>query len=127
SLPGRFAVSALAAMALAAGAAFVHAGFGSRGRLRAWPEPRAGERILIVAPHPDDEALAAGGLIQRAVARGARVRIVILTDGDGFRVAAARFAGRPAPRPAEYARLSEARPQDSLSAAALLGGPGQPR
>ena len=38
--------------------------------------------LLIVAPHPDDESLAAGGLIQRALARGARVHIVFVTDGD---------------------------------------------
>lgn len=40
------------------------------------------ERTLIVAPHPDDDAIGAGGLIQRAVASGARVRIVFATDGD---------------------------------------------
>jgi LmbE family N-acetylglucosaminyl deacetylase len=38
--------------------------------------------LLIIAPHPDDESLAAGGLIQRAIARGARVHIVFVTDGD---------------------------------------------
>ena len=38
--------------------------------------------LLIVAPHPDDESLAAGGLIQRAFAHGARVHVVFVTDGD---------------------------------------------
>ncbi|HXS74286.1 MAG TPA: PIG-L family deacetylase [Rhodanobacteraceae bacterium] len=38
--------------------------------------------LLIVAPHPDDESLAAGGVIQRALAHGARVHIVFVTDGD---------------------------------------------
>lgn len=38
--------------------------------------------LLIIAPHPDDESLAAGGLIQRALAHGARVHIVFVTDGD---------------------------------------------
>ncbi len=37
---------------------------------------------MILAPHPDDEALAAGGLIQHAVAKGAAVRVVFATDGD---------------------------------------------
>jgi len=36
------------------------------------------DRVLIVAPHPDDETLATGGLIQRA----GEVRIVIVTDGE---------------------------------------------
>ena len=42
----------------------------------------AGDRVLVLAPHPDDESLACGGIIQRALARGARVRIVFLTYGD---------------------------------------------
>ncbi len=40
------------------------------------------ERVLIIAPHPDDESLACGGLIQRAVAAGADVRVLFLTNGD---------------------------------------------
>lgn len=27
----------------------------------------AADRLLMLAPHPDDEALAAGGLLQRAI------------------------------------------------------------
>jgi LmbE family N-acetylglucosaminyl deacetylase len=40
------------------------------------------DRILIFAPHPDDESLAAGGLIQRAYATGCAVRVVFATDGE---------------------------------------------
>ena len=39
-------------------------------------------RLLVVVPHPDDETLAAGGLIQIALAIGAALRVVIATDGD---------------------------------------------
>jgi len=39
-------------------------------------------RLLVVAPHPDDETLAAGILIQRVLAAGGRVDILLLTDGD---------------------------------------------
>jgi len=42
----------------------------------------AASRILLFAPHPDDETLAAGGLLQQAVAAGACVHIVLATDGD---------------------------------------------
>jgi len=40
------------------------------------------DRTLIIAPHPDDESIAAGGLLQRAIAAGGEVRIVFVTDGD---------------------------------------------
>lgn len=38
--------------------------------------------LMVLAPHPDDESLAAGGLIQRAHAHGARVSVVCVTDGE---------------------------------------------
>ena len=38
--------------------------------------------VLMLAPHPDDETLGAGGLLQRAAAAGARVQVALLTDGD---------------------------------------------
>src|SRR5260221_12065756 len=37
-------------------------------------------RLLIVSPHPDDEVLAAGGLMQRLGAAHGTVRVVYLTD-----------------------------------------------
>jgi LmbE family N-acetylglucosaminyl deacetylase len=39
-------------------------------------------RLLVFAPHPDDETLATGELIQHALASGAAVRVVFATDGD---------------------------------------------
>jgi LmbE family N-acetylglucosaminyl deacetylase len=39
-------------------------------------------RLLVVAPHPDDETLAAGLLIQQVLAAGGAVRVLLLTDGD---------------------------------------------
>jgi LmbE family N-acetylglucosaminyl deacetylase len=44
------------------------------------PEKRT--RLTVLAPHPDDEALGAGGLIQQAIAAGVEVRVVFGTDGD---------------------------------------------
>ena len=37
---------------------------------------------MMFAPHPDDESLAAGVFLQRAVAAGAAIRIVYCTDGE---------------------------------------------
>src|SRR5438105_6795742 len=40
------------------------------------------DRVLVLAPHPDDESLGAAGLIQCAVAAHARVCVVFATNGD---------------------------------------------
>lgn len=40
------------------------------------------DRVMVLAPHPDDETLAAGGLLQKAVAASAAVHVVCVTDGD---------------------------------------------
>ena len=42
----------------------------------------AAKTILVVAPHPDDEALTAAGTVQAAVAAGHTVKIVVVTNGD---------------------------------------------
>lgn len=39
-------------------------------------------RLLVVAPHPDDETIGNGILIQRVLAAGGAVRVLLLTDGD---------------------------------------------
>ena len=38
-------------------------------------------RLLVVAPHPDDETLATGVLVQQVLAAGGEVRILLLTAG----------------------------------------------
>ncbi|MCA2977910.1 MAG: PIG-L family deacetylase [Myxococcaceae bacterium] len=38
--------------------------------------------VLVLAPHPDDEVLMAGGALAAAVARGAQVAVVVVTNGD---------------------------------------------
>ncbi|MDR7191035.1 LmbE family N-acetylglucosaminyl deacetylase [Microbacterium sp. BE35] len=40
------------------------------------------EVLVVVAAHPDDETLGAGGLLHRAARIGARVVVVIATDGE---------------------------------------------
>ena len=41
-----------------------------------------GGRLVVVAPHPDDETLGCGSLIARAVNRSIGVAVIALTDGD---------------------------------------------
>jgi N-acetylglucosamine malate deacetylase 1 len=46
------------------------------------PAPTSASRILFLAPHPDDEALAAGGYLARAAQSGAECQVLLVTDGD---------------------------------------------
>ncbi|MGY3039080.1 N-acetyl-1-D-myo-inositol-2-amino-2-deoxy-alpha-D-glucopyranoside deacetylase [Rhodanobacter sp. TND4EL1] len=46
------------------------------------PEFSAQTRLLVVAPHPDDETIATGLLIQRVLEAGGEVRVLLLTGGD---------------------------------------------
>ena len=39
-------------------------------------------RLMLIAPHPDDEALACSIILQRAVRANAAIRVVYVTDGD---------------------------------------------
>ncbi len=41
------------------------------------------EKILILAPHPDDEILGLGGLLTGSISQGCKIHIVYLTDGEG--------------------------------------------
>jgi LmbE family N-acetylglucosaminyl deacetylase len=40
------------------------------------------DRVMVIAPHPDDESLATGGLLTRAARSGVQVRVVFVTDGE---------------------------------------------
>ena len=81
----------------------------------------ANDRILFFAPHPDDESLGGGGLVQKAVAAGAQMRFVFVTSGDRNpwpqRVMEKRvFLDAKARR-----RWGARRRQEALNALAILG------
>lgn len=81
------------------------------------------DRVLVIAPHPDDESIGAGGLVQRTIAAGGQVRVVIVTDGDNnpwpLRVLKKKIRISKDER-AEWGAL---RREESLRALALLGAP----
>ena len=80
-----------------------------------------GERLLVVAPHPDDETLAAGGLIQRVRERAGAVQILVITAGDGWVDAVRRETGIKNPPPSQYVAYGEKRLQEARAAALELG------
>lgn len=82
-----------------------------------------GDRVLVVAPHPDDEVLGCGGLIQQAVAEGAQVDVALVTNGDAAELSLI-FGERDLPLgPEAYVKLGRQRQQESLAALSLLGVP----
>ncbi len=113
-----FSATLLLALATAAGAYHRHAGHHA---LPGWRAAGPGDRVVVLAPHPDDEILGTGGVLQRARARDATVRVLFLTSGDGFRAAAVRLARRQRPLPADYRRLAERREREATAAARVLG------
>ena len=62
--------------------------------------------LLVVVPHPDDEAIGCGMALAAAADAGRRIGVVLMTDGEGSHAGSARF-GRErlvALRQAELAR-----------------------
>ena len=78
-------------------------------------------RLLVLAPHCDDETLGSGGLIQQVLRRGAQVRVVLATNGDGFLFATMEEYRRVYPRHADFVLMGALRQQESLTALGLLG------
>lgn len=76
---------------------------------------------MVVAPHPDDETLAAGGLIQRVLASGGTVRVIVLTAGDGYLEAAAALTGHPWPTAEDFRSLGRTRMAEIRESMAILG------
>jgi LmbE family N-acetylglucosaminyl deacetylase len=82
----------------------------------------AGERLLVIAPHPDDETLGAGGLVQRVLARGGSAQVALVTVGDGYVEAVARATGRARPPAADFIAYGERRMREARAAVRELGG-----
>lgn len=75
-------------------------------------------RVLVVAPHPDDESLGCGGLVATLARRGAAFRFVFVTDGS-----ASHPRSRAWPKP----RLAARRKAEAAQALHRLGVGTQPR
>ena len=87
------------------------------GRERPGIEFSADDRVLVLAPHPDDESIGAGAAIQKALAAGAQVRIVFLTTGDFNETSWVLYDKTLDLSPANAERLAIQRHQEALNAA----------
>jgi LmbE family N-acetylglucosaminyl deacetylase len=87
------------------------------------PAPHSGQRLLVFAPHPDDETLGAAGLMRQARLRGDDVRVVIITNGDGFRISAAQEFHELTVPPKDFVRYGYLRQGEARTALGVLGIP----
>ena len=79
--------------------------------------------IIVFAPHCDDETLGCGGMLATALANGARVRVVLVTNGDGYRIGVARAFNTIRVTPSMCIEYAYHRQKETLSALRALGVP----
>jgi len=75
---------------------------------------RSGSRVVVVAPHPDDEVLAIGATLAALARSGHEILVVAVTDGEGSHPESTRW---------EPETLRACRPQESREALECLGVP----
>jgi LmbE family N-acetylglucosaminyl deacetylase len=80
-------------------------------------------KLLVVAPHPDDETLSSGGLMQQAHAAGGQVHVIYLTDGDGYPEGVRYEDHVESPTARDYRGYGRERKLEARAALAELGLP----
>jgi LmbE family N-acetylglucosaminyl deacetylase len=76
-------------------------------------------RVVVVAPHPDDEVLGTGGLLLQLARRGVRIDVVAVTDGEGSHPHSPTFG------PADIVGLRVAELAEAYDVLGLGVGPGE--
>lgn len=85
------------------------------------PSFNSSSRLLIFAPHPDDESLACGILLQNAVEAGAAVLVIYLTDGENNPWPQRYLSRRWRLNAADRQRWAKLRRREALAALQILG------
>src|SRR5437016_2537543 len=73
-------------------------------------------RVVVFAPHPDDETVGVGGLLFRLAHGHTPLRVVFVTNGDGYRRALEQDFAVERPTDADYVALGELRRREALAA-----------
>lgn len=84
-------------------------------------ELTAGDRILILAPHPDDEVIGCGGIIQKAKALNLPMRIVFFTYGDSNQWSFMVYRKHPVVMPKAVRKMGLLRHDEAVRAAETFG------
>lgn len=83
--------------------------------------PEVFDRVLVLAPHPDDESIATGGMLAAARRAGAAVRVVIATSGENNPWAQRAFERRVVLGARARMRFAGRREGEALAALEALG------
>jgi LmbE family N-acetylglucosaminyl deacetylase len=78
-------------------------------------------RLMVFSPHPDDENLGTGGLIQRVLSLGGKVKVVFMTSGDGFPEGVELEDHISHPTANDYRKYGKEREGEALKALSVLG------
>ncbi len=81
----------------------------------------ATDRVLVLAPHPDDEVLGTGGVIQQAVAQKVPLKIVFLTYGDSNQWSFLLYRKHPVVFPVAVENMGLVRHDEAINASRILG------
>ncbi len=79
------------------------------------------DRILVLAPHPDDESIACAGIIQEALRVGADLHVLYLTNGDHNEFAFIVYEKRITFMQSEFIYMGNLRQEEATKAMELLG------
>jgi LmbE family N-acetylglucosaminyl deacetylase len=79
------------------------------------------DRVLVLAPHPDDETLGTGGVIQQALDAGLPVHVVFLTNGDANEWSFVLYNRRPELLQRQVEAMGEVRHNEAVAATGVLG------
>jgi LmbE family N-acetylglucosaminyl deacetylase len=81
----------------------------------------AQDRVLIIAPHPDDEIIASGGVIQKALNAKAAVKVAYFTNGDYNEISFLFYKKQLALFRSGFVTIGKIRQREAVSATASLG------
>ncbi len=79
------------------------------------------DRILILAPHPDDEVLGCAGIVQKALNLKLPTKVVFLTNGDSNQWSFLVYRKFPVVMPKAVEKMGILRCEEALAAAQVLG------
>lgn len=79
------------------------------------------DRIMILAPHPDDETLCTAGVIQQALALGIPIRVVFFTYGDNNEWSFVVYRKRLTVGSKAVEGMGQVRHDEAIKATGILG------